>query len=163
AKTVRLEYLNKRHLAGKGPGPTFLTYFVELVGNDTDQYTWVSAKDGKIQLSFSQRPAVKSRQIYDAANGPPLGTLTRREGQAATGNVDVDKAYDYAGYWYDYFSTNFGRDSYNNLGAPLVFSVRACPSSPCPWPNAGWNPQAQQMWVGTGFGSADDVIAHELT
>jgi Zn-dependent metalloprotease len=164
-KTVRLEYFNHRHLAGAGPGPTYLTWFVELLGSGIDQYAWVDARTGKVRLTFSQHAEAKSRNVYDAASMDPPGTLARSEGQAATGNVEVDKAYDYAGNWYDYFNAALGRDSYDNAGGILALSVRACPADypVCPMSNAYWDPSAKLAVFGAGYATADDVVAHELT
>src|SRR5262249_1899458 len=43
----------------------------------------------------------------------------------------------------------------------IVSSVHYCEPSGCPLQNAFWD--GTQMVYGTGFASADDVVAHELT
>ena len=42
--------------------------------------------------------------------------FARGEGDPATGNRDVDNAYDFTGATYDYYASNFGRDSYDGAG-----------------------------------------------
>src|SRR5205085_1682189 len=76
--------------------------------------------------------------------------------------TDADLAYDYAGATYDYYFNNFGRDSLDGKGLPLISLVRYCPrGEACPYENASWD--GQQMTYGDGFASADDVVGHELT
>ena len=164
--SATLEYLNKRHLQGAGTGPTRLAWRVEVESGDVDQYVWVDAQRGVTLLTFSKRPHARNRNIYDMNNTATLpGVPARAEGAAATGNLEVDKPYDYSGHWYNYFSTNFGRDSYDDAGGALNFYVRACPAPEygCPMENAFWDPTNFRMMIGQGFGAADDVIAHELT
>jgi bacillolysin len=163
--TASLEYLNKRLLQGAGPGPTRLAWRVEVVSGEVDQYVWVDAQRGVTLLTFSKRAHALNRNIYDMNSTATLpGTLMRSEGGAVTGNPEFDKPYDYSGHWFNYFSTNFGRNSYDNLGGALNFHVRACPAGyTCPMENAFWDPQNNRMLIGQGFGAADDVIAHELT
>src|SRR5688572_30198910 len=47
----------------------------------------------------------KDRVIYDAKNGSSLpGTVVRKEGEGATGDVAVNEAYDGSGITYDLFN-----------------------------------------------------------
>ena len=87
----------------------------------------------------------------------------RVEGGAPSGSADADLAYDYLGDTYDFYYTNFGRDSLDGLGLTLIATVRYCSNdtSPCPFQNAYWNDT--QMMLGQGYAAADDVVAHELT
>ncbi|AXW88629.1 peptidase M4 [Lonsdalea britannica] len=105
------------------------------------------------------------RHIHDAQHQQTLpGTLVREEGQAATGDIATDEAYEYLGATYDFFWQVFGRNSLDNAGLPLLGSVHFGQD----YQNAFWN--GQQMVFGDGdgkifnrFTTAIDIIAHELT
>ncbi len=127
------------------------------------RYTWVDAATGAVLLNFSQLAPAKSRRIYTAGEGSVLpGTLLRTEGGPATGDLDADLAYDYAGSTYDYYLTTHGRDSFDNAGGALISTVHYCdPNQSCPMENAFWN--GTQMVYGTTYSRADDVVGHELT
>ena len=158
----RLELLN-RGLLGGGGFSTDLTWFVEARKIDLREYLWIDARNGKIVLRFSQLAHARDRQVWDAASSSSFepGAPAREEGGPATGNADVDAAYDYSGDTYDYFATYHGRDSYDDAGATLKSTVRYCPGGgPCPYANAFWN--GVRMVYGAGFSEADDVAAHEL-
>jgi len=131
------------------------------------QLVLVDAATGAVALSFNQIAYAKERHICDFGNVPstsqtcPIGSFVRDEGDPATGLADVDLAYDYSGDTYDYFSTEFGRDSIDDGGLPIISAVRYCPNaSSCPYQNAFWD--GTQMTYGDGYASADDVVAHEL-
>jgi Zn-dependent metalloprotease len=150
--------------AGSGPvvsGPDArLAWFVWLIDsrhNISNVYV-VDAVDGKILKVLDKSMDARNRLVYTAKNGTSLpGTLVRSEGGAATGDADVDNAYTYSGDTYDFYSSTFGRDSYDNKGATLKstahFSVN--------YHNAYWN--GLQMVYGDGYASAQDVVGHELT
>jgi Zn-dependent metalloprotease len=128
----------------------------------------VDAHIGIVTIHFNQIDTARYRKIYDNNNnrnaGLPGYGPVRIEGQPATGNTDVDKAYDYAGDTCDFYYTYHSRDSLDNAGMVLTSTVRYCPSSttdPCPYPNAFWN--GRQMVYGQGYASADDVVGHEMT
>jgi bacillolysin len=159
----RLEIFN-RGMIDKGTHPTRLAWFVEATGEALREYIWVDAQTGGVLLNFSQLADARNRTVYDVATGTTLpGTLVRSEGGPATGIVDADQAYDFAGATYDYFFNSHARDSYNSAGAEIRSSVRyRHPSNPgVPYQNAFWN--GTQMVYGEGFAAADDVVAHELT
>lgn len=116
-------------------------------------------------------PGVKSRTVYTCSATSNLpGTLVRSEGQAASGDLAVDEAYDGAGTTYDLYWNAFQRNSIDNQGLALVSSVHYLKN----YDNAFWN--GQQMVYGDGdadlppdqqlfnrFTIAIDVIGHELT
>jgi len=159
----RLEIFN-RGMIDEGTYPTRLAWFVEATGEGLREYVWVDAQTGGVLLNFSQLADARNRTVYDVATGTTLpGTLVRSEGGPATGIVDADQAYDFAGATYDYFFNTHARDSYDGAGAGIVSSVRyRQPSFPgVPYQNAFWN--GTQMVYGEGFAAADDVVAHELT
>lgn len=116
-------------------------------------------------------PGVKKRSVYtcNATSNLP-GTLVRQEGQAASGDVAVDEAYDGAGTTYDLYWNIYQRNSIDNQGMELLSSVHYLKN----YDNAFWN--GQQMVYGDGdadlpadqqlfnrFTIAIDVIGHELT
>jgi Zn-dependent metalloprotease len=168
-RRTELQLLNKGLLAGT-PGSTCLTWFMEATRPGLREFLWVTAQTGceeaqmgDVLLFFNQQPDAQSRAIHDAGHKPTLpGTLVRSEGGPATGDADADAAYEFAGDTYNFYRTQFGRDSFDNAGAPIVSTVHYCPnSSECPYQNAFWS--GTQMVYGDGYAAADDVVAHELT
>lgn len=124
----------------------------------------VDAHQGMIVLHFNQIDAAKNRLVYDAQGTDNLpGTLCRSEGDPPSGDTDCDNAYDYAGDTYDFYWNTHGRDSIDNAGMDLISTVHYCLNSSCPYQNAFWSSQDQQMVYGEGFPAADDVVAHEMT
>ncbi|MCB1045664.1 MAG: M4 family metallopeptidase [Calditrichaeota bacterium] len=125
-----------------------------------EQAILVDALSGELMNSWSLIHTVQDRRIYNGNGGSALpGTLARSEGQAATGNFDIDAAYDYYGDTYGYFWRGHGRDSIDGLGLPMVATTHST-SPPCP--NAYWSDGLQQMVFCNGT-VTDDVVAHELT
>jgi len=125
-------------------------------------FVLIDAHRGTVSLKFNQTAHARTRRVHDAECRDTLpGALRRSEGQADTGNVDVDDAYNFGGDTYDYFFNNFGRDSIDNAGMALIQTVNYAEGSTCTFENAFWN--GQQMVYGKGFASADDVVGHELS
>jgi hypothetical protein len=156
----QLQIFNRAFLENRPGGLARLAWFVEASGAGLREFIWIDAGTGGLLLHFSQLHTFKDRQVYNAFNTNAVpGTLARSEGQPATGNPDVDSAYNLAGVTYDYYVNTFGRDSYNGAGAPLVATVNYDDGVTCP--NAFWN--GAQMVYCNGFAAADDVVAHELT
>ena len=156
-------------LAGPGLSENFLTWRMEVTSKallPIRELVLVDAFTGKLVLSFNQADSTKFREVYNNNNDddeglPGVGPI-RVEGGAATGILDVDNAYDFSGFTYDFYSTYHNRDSINNLGMKIISTVKYCDSDyTCPYQNAFWN--GMQMTYGEGFSSADDVVAHELT
>ncbi len=126
----------------------------------------VEAGTGAVVLHWDMLETAFSEQVWDNANNSSCGlpgcSLARTTGQGPTGQSDVDFAYDYGKDTWDYYHSQFGRDSLDGHGMPMVSTVRYCePGYSCPLANAFWN--GDQMVYGQGFASADDVVAHELT
>ena len=156
----RLEVFNRAFLEHRPGGLTRLAWFVEATGPGLREFIWVDAGSGGLLLHFNQIHHFKDRQVYNAFNTNAVpGTLARAEGQPATGNADVDSAYNLAGVTYDYYLGTFGRDSYDGTGGPLIATVNFDDGLTCP--NAFWN--GAQMVYCNGFAVADDAVAHELT
>ena len=154
----RLEVFNRSILFKDTTGAARLAWFVEARGFALREYIWVDAQSGAVLMNFSQLTDAKSRAVYNANNGEVLpGTLARSEGGAATSDVDVDNAYDLSGVAYDYFFSNHGRDSFDNLGGTIVSTVHYR----LDYQNAFWN--GEQLVYGDDYASADDVVGHELT
>ncbi|WP_083901336.1 M4 family metallopeptidase [Azospirillum sp. B4] len=123
-------------------------------------------RDSMNQFAFAGlATGTKRRTIYDAQHGGTLpGTLVRSEGQAATQDLAVNEAYDYAGKTYDFYMDVLKRNSVDNKGMRLDSTVHYSTD----YDNAFWN--GQQMVYGDGdgkifdrFTKCLDVIGHELT
>ena len=87
------------------------------------------------------------RLIYTAENGSNLpGKLVREEGSAPLGDPAVDEVYDALGTTYEFFHTEFGRNSIDDRGIPLEAIVHYG----LDYDNAFWN--GRQMIFGDGDG-----------
>ena len=102
-------------------------------------------------------------EIYDCKAGTSRpGTKGRFEGEAATGNADVDNAYDFTKNVRDFFLKNHGRNSIDGSGMKMLSSVNYGRN----YNNAYWD--GRQMTYGKGdgkiFGSFVilDVCGHEI-
>ncbi|HWO23973.1 MAG TPA: M4 family metallopeptidase [Kofleriaceae bacterium] len=120
---------------------------------------FVDAQSGEILAVHPLIHHARYRKVYVGA------TLVRVEGQAPTGDLDVDAAYDNLGTVYNAYNHFWNRDSYDNAGAPLVATVHYSTN----YCAAFWN--GSQMFYGDGSPSQNcgplarslDVTAHELT
>ncbi|KJU84462.1 bacillolysin [Candidatus Magnetobacterium bavaricum] len=160
-------------LLGPGRNANTLVWRLEVKANTPQpihELVLVDAHTGRIALHFNQTRDAKNRAVYDKNNVRddklPGNTPVRSEGQAAVGIKDADDAYTYIGNTYDFYYNIHGRDSYDNEGSRIVATVRYCPEDKkeeCPYDNAYWNSGIKQFVFGSGYASADDVIAHEYT
>lgn len=159
-------------LGAPGPEGARLVWRTEVTSSvdvGVRRLVLVDAVRGSIALTFDLIDHAKSRTVCDANNvrgvGVPCTTPVRTEGGPASAVGDVELAYSYAGITYDFYASNFGRDSIDGKGLPIVSTVRYCDTDTvntnCPFDNAFWD--GSQMVYGDGFASADDVVAHELT
>jgi Zn-dependent metalloprotease len=114
------------------------------------------ARTGAVIDTLNRLENAKNRTVYNARGSTSTGTLARSEGQGATGNTDVDNAYNFTGAVYDYYRNTFGRDSYDGGGAGLVSFVHYGVG----YQNAFWD--GAEMVYGDGF-AVNDVTGHELT
>jgi Zn-dependent metalloprotease len=96
------------------------------------------------------------RRIYDGGDGH----LIREEGDDPSGDPEADAVYDNFGRVYDYYMGKFGRNSYDDMGAPLIGTVNYPPA--CSG-GAYWSPSQKQMYFCPGFAGPLDVTAHEVT
>jgi Zn-dependent metalloprotease len=106
------------------------------------------------------------RTIRDAGGEPeaPGSVVLRREGDAPTGDIAADEAYDGLGATFALFWEAYKRNSIDNAGLPLDATVHYDQG----YDNAFWD--GAQMVFGDGDGElfnrftiAVDVIGHELT
>lgn len=105
-----------------------------------------------------------ARQVYDAQNGTSRpGVKARFEGEAASKDDVVNKAYDFTGFVRDFYSNVHGRNSIDNKGMALVSTVHYDQD----YDNAYWD--GSQMTYGDGDGTIFssfvilDVCGHEIT
>ncbi len=131
--------------------------------------TDTSLRSARLQTAVLHRRGVRAatglqRSIFDAGGlEQQPGRLVRAEGQAAVGDVAVDEAYDGLGATYALLSEQYGRDSLDDEGLPLVATVHYGRD----YDNAFWD--GEQMVFGDGDGQvflrftlALEVIGHEL-
>lgn len=104
------------------------------------------------------------RKVHDGKRKAALpGTLARKEGDAPSGDDDVDMAYDGAGQVYDLYCDAFGRDSLDGNGMALIQTVHHRRN----FNNAFWD--GTQMAYGDGDGKIFStflelsVIGHEMS
>ncbi|MEI8312364.1 MAG: M4 family metallopeptidase [Verrucomicrobiota bacterium] len=110
-------------------------------------------------------PSRFERRVYDAQNTQDLpGRLVRSEGGPKSADPAVNEVYDGAGHTDDLFRDEYGRNSIDDHGMPIVQTVHFDRQ----YQNAFWD--GSQMIYGDGdgklFGSFTsdlDIIAHELT
>ncbi len=136
----------------------------------------VDDRTGGVLLNIDERQTALDRVICDRNNvrgdaTPCTSGFARTEGQPATGQVDVDAAYDHAGEVSTYYQAIAGIDLTQLLGVDvagvkkLASTVRFCyplaTGQPCPYANAFWN--GTQMFYGDGYAIGDDVVGHEMT
>jgi bacillolysin len=142
-----------------GSRPTTLAFVTDVrsTSQPLRRLVVVDAASGRVIDTLNRLQTAENRAVHDAG-GLELqpGRLVRSEGQPPTGDPDADNAYTYTGATYDYYLSTFGRDSYDNAGAPLVSTVHFGMA----FDNAFWD--GAQMVYGTGF-PVIDVTAHELT
>ncbi|HYO54663.1 M4 family metallopeptidase [Archangium sp.] len=149
-------------------GPLKLAFEVIVTGEHAgmrlQDHVFVDALEGSIVNRASDIHDALNRAIYSAKNGTGSVTLVRGEGQPPTGDSVVDMTYDNLGTFYNCYSQNFGRDSYNGAGAQLRVTVHYSTN----YTNAYWD--GTQMTCGDGDGvqigapcKDPDIIVHEFT
>jgi len=157
-----------------------LTWLVKLYSEDPlgSWFYFIDAHTGEVTYYFNNLPFAKSRNVYNAQGacstaGLP-GTQVATEGTGGSLSEEQAKdAFDYMGTAYDYFSTTFGRDSFDDAGATIISSVNYGVAGVCPSTafNAFWN--GSQFVFGAGgtsggfstthYSNAEDVVVHEFT
>ncbi len=160
---------NPALLGGPEPRINALVWRMEVTNGELvtiKELVLVDAQLGLVALHFSEIDTALDRKVYDNQDNASLPlpgpNLRRSEGEPATGDNDVDKAYDYGGLTYDWYWTIHNRDSLDGAGMTIISTVRVCKEGgTCPMPNAFWN--GSQMVYGNGYASAADVVGHEMT
>ena len=138
---------------------------------DISRRAWAlrSAGAGMLQVSRggTPAPANKTRRVFDCKGGSDMTlSLVMNEGDAASGDVAVREAYDFAGVTWDFYKTIFNRNAPDDRGMTLVSSVHFSPNGEG-FDNALW--YRDQMIYGDGGDMLDrttkclDVTGHELT
>ncbi|MCB1054384.1 MAG: M4 family metallopeptidase [Acidobacteria bacterium] len=149
-------------------GKTYLAWAAR-VSYTSDQgpeidVVFADARSGILVARHPEIHRALNRKTYTANHGTSLpGTLLFNEGGSSS-DAAANAAYTNAGYTYNFYSSVFGRDSYNGSGAQIISTVHYSSN----YNNAYWN--SSQMVYGDGDGSvfsylsgALDVVAHELT
>ena len=109
-------------------------------------------------------PGQGKRLVYDCQNKWELRvSLERKEGDPATSDDDVNKAYQYAGIVRDYLKKVLGRNSWDNNGKDIIANVHRGVN----YNNAFWD--GDEFAAGDGDGiifiglaRSLDVVAHEF-
>jgi Zn-dependent metalloprotease len=118
-------------------------------------------------ITFARIGGKVQRTIYDQRHerAQTPGRVVRAEGQDASSDDAVNQAYEGLGATYDYYWSNFERDSIDGQGMPLQGLVHYAAN----YANAFWD-NAGHMFFGDGDGTyltqttaGIDVIGHELT
>ncbi|MEN9937486.1 MAG: hypothetical protein RLZZ387_4065 [Chloroflexota bacterium] len=129
---------------------------------------FVHARRPLVVHAFDSLANAKRRITYTAGNTTRLpGRKLIDEGERSRDPV-AQAAHDGAGIVYDYFFTNFQRDSIDGQGSPIVSTVNFG-SDEQDAENAAWIGELQQMIYGDGgrifrpLSLELDVVAHELT
>lgn len=109
--------------------------------------------------------ATLNRLVYDAGHAETLpGNLVRSEGDPPVGDADLDNVYDNAGAVWDFYNSQFGRNSIDNQGMAIIQTAHFGSG----YQNAFWD--GKQMIYGDGDGNIFDSFAldidiagHEMT
>ncbi len=146
-------------LFGLSAEATVLAYRLVLTAPDdsVSATVVVDASTGKVRLSFSNYHSGLNRIIRDAQGARTTGGITcyTENGPIGTPHPDCLAAFTNTGLTYNYFYDTFGRDSFDNRGAPMIAVVQ-------------YGTVANAFWDGTltAFGpgfATRDVVAHEWT
>ncbi|MFC6343455.1 M4 family metallopeptidase, partial [Nocardioides hankookensis] len=145
-------------------------------GADERRQVMVDDRTGAVLMDVDEVQHAVDRVVCDNANVrrgsdiPCTSGFARTEGGSATGQADVDTAYDLSGVVADFYQQVAGVDITQLLGVTVsgqkkfASTVRWCytgASNACPYDNAFWN--GSQMYYGQGYAVADDVVGHEIT
>ncbi|NTX04408.1 M4 family metallopeptidase [Myxococcus sp. CA040A] len=133
-------------------------------GGPVNDTVLVNARSGEVLLRYSNLHSLRSRRVYDGRNTSTLpGTMARAETPPSLDPI-VNVTHDNLGAVYACYWELFGRDSFDNAGAPLIATVHHRVN----YVNAFWT--GTQLVFGDGDGVnahnlalAVDVTAHELT
>ena len=104
-------------------------------------------------------------QIYNNNNTGQSGTFApaASSSQFSFSDPDAASALYCLGKTYDFFSSEFSRNSYDNAGASMIAVVRYAETPGVPMQNAFWNGAFMGFGNGDKLAGALDVIGHEMT
>jgi hypothetical protein len=128
-----------------------------------DELVLIDAHTGAVALSFNQVDDSLARETYTLNNTTSIKNSAvlvcdETNPSCAGGDTDAVAAHTYAGVTYDFYASNFGRDSIDNVGMTLKSYVHYS-SGFC---NAYWD--TKEMVYGDGCSLiVDDVVGHEMT
>ncbi len=148
---------------GDPPIGPHLAYQLTLIErNGHEQFgVFIDANNGQFLDRWSLMCHANERRIYDGTAQTTLpGALARDEGDPATGNEDVDDAYDYIGDANAFFLNAFGRNGIDGLGGEVIATTNVDDTGAIPCPNASYDFVRRQLIFCTGS-TADDVVVHE--
>jgi len=137
-----------------------------FAGGFAGKFHFIDAHTDEQLYNCSQIRSALFRKTYTAKNESVLpGELLLENNQTAADEV-ARAAHEHMGIVYDYYKNNFGRDSYDNRGSPLVSTVHFQRN----YNNSFWSDYHKQLVFGDGDGFrwrpmafALDIVAHELT
>ena len=162
--------------SGQAAGTRGVWRFEVTRGADERRQIMVDDRTGAVLMDVDEIQHAVDRVVCDnnnvrrSSDVPCTSGFARTEGGAATGQADVDTAYDLSGVVADFYQQIAGVDLTQLLGVTVsgqkrfASTVRWCytgSSNACPYDNAFWN--GSQMYYGEGYAVADDVVGHEIT
>jgi Zn-dependent metalloprotease len=120
-------------------------------------------------LASARTKTVMYREVYDANEMPmSIGKLIWKEGQRMVRDREAKNVIEGAGNVWKFYKEICKRNSIDDMGMPIIQTVRFRDNPFKPYFNAFWD--GEQMFYGTGdpkytksFTSDLDIIAHELT
>lgn len=128
----------------------YLSQQVELCGDTMCRQYFVDLRSGKVLYSIQTSMDAMNRSV-----SLKNGSSPRTEGSAAVADDRVNKVYDIMGEVYNFYFSNFQRDSYDGNGSLL----RAIVDPACPGVTTHWN-GSQMLICTTTIGL--DVVTHEM-
>jgi Zn-dependent metalloprotease len=142
-------------------------------GLDVRETVLVDAGNGAVALHLDEAPEL-TRVVCDGHDDasrtqvPACTQPVRTEASGASGEPDVDAAFEHVGETAAFYQEVAGLDLGELIGTGpagarrLQSWVRWCyGGEDCPMRNASWD--GTHMVFGDGYAAADDVVAHELT
>src|SRR3989344_1833178 len=108
--------LNKKILGINDDEKNYLTLEVKVISETIpsifSKSYFVDLKNGEVIYEEQHLMNALNRNIYSCNTGNC--SIVRQEGGATSGDGDVDNAYNFFGDTYNYYSSNFQRDSYDD-------------------------------------------------
>jgi hypothetical protein len=123
-----------------------------------------SIKPKQVGDGFVAQDFKGAREVYDAKGTETQGTRVRAEGEAKTGNADVDAVYDFTGNVRDLYRDVHGRNSIDNKGMKMKSTTNYGKD----YENAHWD--GEGMYYGKPGQASPfktfvlrDITGHEIT